>query len=174
MIRPGLTALLLASAVAVAGCGISDPDATPPPPVTRTVATAHRPKTPPAQPHGRAPAGERALLARFARVWITYTFATLPAQERQLAALATGPLGRQLRENAEADLQAQYVRVANVRSRGVVEAILLRPHEAAIVVTREQLATNGQTQVAWEIYLATVTDTKAGPRVATWTPASSD
>jgi len=66
------------------------------------------------------------------------------------------------------------VRVANVRARGVVEAIVVRPDEAAIVVTREQLTTDGETQVAWEIYLATVTDTKAGSRVATWTPASSD
>jgi hypothetical protein len=176
MTRTGLSALLLASAMAVAGCGISDPDATPPPPVTRTAATAHRQTTPqaPAQPQGPAPAGERALLARFARAWITYTFATLPAQQRQLAALATGTLERQLHENAEADLQAQYVRVANVRARGVVEAIVVRPDEAAIVVTREQLTTDGETQVAWEIYLATVTDTKAGSRVATWTPASSD
>jgi len=130
--------------------------------------------TPPAQRHGREPAGERALLARFARVWITYTFATLPAQQRQLAALAIGPLARQLRENAGRDLQAQYVRVANVHSRGVVEAIIVSAHEAAIVVTREQLTTNDQTQVAWEIYLASVIATKAGPRVATWTPASSD
>ena len=174
MTRPGLTALLLASAVTVAGCGISDPDATPPPPAPSTAAAAQRPTTPPAQPNRRAPAGERALLARFARAWITYTFATLPAQQRQLAALATGPLARQLRQNAERDLQAQYVRVANVGSRGVVEAIVDRPYAAAIVVTREQLTTNGHTQVAWEIYLATLAATKAGSRVATWTPASSD
>jgi len=129
---------------------------------------------PPPQRHGLAPAGERALLDRFARTWVTYTFATLPTQQRQLAALATGPLARQLRENTERDLQAQYVRVANVHSRGVVEAIVVRPHDTAIAVTREQLTTNGQTQVAWEIYLATVTDTKAGPRVAAWAPANRD
>ena len=173
MTPPALTALLLAGAVALAGCGISDPDATPPTPVTSTPTTAHRPRTPPAQRHGRGLAGERALLARFARAWVTYTFATLPAQQRQLAALATGPLARQLGENAERDLQAQYVRVANVRSRGVVEAIVVRGHAPAIVVTREQLTTNGQTQVGWELYLASVTATKAGLRVATWTPASS-
>ena len=113
-----------------------------------------------------------ALLARFAHAWFSYSFATMPAQQRELAALATGTLARQLRRNSEADLQAQYVRVANVDSRGVVEAIVVRRHATAIVVTREELTTNGQTQTSWNIYLAAVTDTTAGLRVAAWTPAN--
>jgi len=169
--RPGLIVLWVTSVIAVAGCGISDPDATPPPTAARTAPTAHRPPPrPPAQ--ARTPGGERTLLARFARAWITYTFATLPPQQRALAALATGTLARQLHANAEADLQAQYVRIANVHSGGTVEAIVVRPHTAAIVVTREQLTANGQTQTSWDVYLATVTDTPTGLRVASWTPAS--
>ena len=175
MSRRALTAMLGVAAVALTGCGISDPYA-PPPPAARTTPLTQQPapRRASSQPSRPGTGGERLLLARFARAWITYTFATLPAQQRKLAALATGTLARQLVRNAEADLQAQYVRVANVRSHGEVEAIVVRARAAAIVVTREQLTTNGQTQTSWGIYLATVTDTSTGLRVTTWTPASSD
>jgi predicted small lipoprotein YifL len=174
MTRRALPGVLLSCAVAIAlaGCGISDPDAAPPP--ARTTPVAHQPTSRPPQSATAALGGERGLLVRFARAWFTYTFATLPAQQRELAALATGSLARQLARNGEADLQAQYVRVANLRSDGEVEAIVVRPRAAAIVITRERLTTNGQTQTSWDIYLATVTTTKAGLRVVTWTPASSD
>lgn len=171
MSRHALTAILAVAAVAVTGCGISDPDA-PPPPTTTAAAALEQPSrrvsTPPSP---AASYGERGLLARFARAWFTYTFSALPAQQRELAGLATGALAQQLARNGEADLQAQYIRVTSIRSHGEVEAIVVRPH-AAIVVTREALTTNGQTQTAWDIYLATVANTTAGLRVATWTPAN--
>ena len=175
MTRPALTALLLASTFASAGCGISDRDATRPARAVIVTPIAHRPLTPraPSASSASTLTAERTLLARFARTWISYTFATLAAQRRALAGLATGTLARQLHANAEADVQAGYVRVANVRSRGVAEAIVVRTHAPAIIVARERLTSNGQTQVSWQVYLATVTNTPAGQRLASWTPASS-
>jgi hypothetical protein len=165
--------MLAVAAMAIAGCGISDPDAPPQGAVEQTAPVAHRrPAAPVAPPPSAATSSERALLGRFAHAWITYTFATLPSQQRELAALATGTLARQLRRNSEADLEAQYIRVANVDSRGAVEAIVARPNATAIVVARERLTTNGQTQTSWDVYLASVADTAAGLRVASWTPAS--
>lgn len=170
MTRIVFIAAVVAIAASISGCGISDPDAIAPPSTSPPLAAQ------PASSHqvaaGQGWQRQRELLARFARVWMTYTFTTLPTQQRRLAALATGRLARQLRRSAERDLQAQYIHLASVRSSGNVEAIAVSARRTTIVVTREALTTNGDTQTSWNVFLATVADTAAGLRVATWTPVS--
>ena len=163
------TSILCGLALAVAGCGIPNPDAAPTP--DQPAARAH--SSTGATPDRRG-GGERALLARFARAWINYTFATLPSQERALTALATGGLARQLHADSEQNLQAQYTRASDARSRGTVELIGLRGDEPAIVVTKSTLTIDGQTQSDWSVYLAAVTNTPRDLRVASWTPAMSN
>ena len=178
MTRSTATSFLAVAAVAVAvvlaGCGISDPDATTPRPATATWGV-HRAASPQhAGPSLPAPGDERALLGRFARTWVTYTSRTLQTQQRVLASLAIGALARQLDHDAAGGSPTQDVRVVSLRCRGTVEAIVIRPHTAAIVVAREALSTDGRTQTSWAVYLAAVVDTGRGLRVATWTPVSGD
>ena len=98
MKRSVLATAVIAVAIAMSGCGITDPDAALHGAARTT--TVQRPQRHPTAAH-RGVRGERALLARFARVWITYTFNTLSTQQRRLAALATGGLARELRRSAE-------------------------------------------------------------------------
>jgi hypothetical protein len=169
---PAITlAAVTAAATVLAGCGITNPDAASAP-APRTLVGHHDTRRTLRVPGDGG--GDRALLARFATAWTTYTFATLPRQQRDLGELATGDLARQLDANAEQDLQAQYVRVSDERSHGTVEAIVLRRTQPAIVVVRATSTADGHTQTGWTVYLATLASTRAGRRIATWTPATSN
>ena len=98
MLSPGARAILVAGALALAlaGCGITDPYGT-----SRTSSTVRNqearvpdddgPSLPPVRiTAGAAAPSPQAALAHYASLYVNWTAATLAADERQLASLSTG------------------------------------------------------------------------------------
>jgi hypothetical protein len=185
MLSPGARAILAAGALALAlaGCGITDPYAT----SRRTSSTVRNqeasvpdddgPSPPPVRiTAGPAAPSAEAALAHYASVYVNWTAATLAANERKLASLSTG----QARDQALAEglhPSPTIARYAVSNSGSVVGIAEGRGTERGrwAVVTVEQ--TNGYgpyqglpatSHVTW----ATVTRVSQGWVVSGWYPGS--
>jgi len=184
MLSPGARAGIAAGALALAlaGCGITDPYTT----TQRTSSTTSNHKASVPEDDGPSPRDRtatgaaapspQAALARFAALYVNWSAATLPADERQLASLST----EQARAQALAELNRPAPAIAryDVSNAGSVVAIAegrgTRRGRWA-VVTDEQ--TNGYgpyeglpatSHVSW----ATVARGAQGWVVSGWYPGS--
>lgn len=174
-------ALALTVALLLAGCGISDPYTRTQRPERTATAAIERgehdgPPPPPAPPPGRGAAAvtPQQALARYGTVYVNWTAATLPADERRLAAMSTG----QARAQALAESSAPPATLTRywVANAGAVAAIA--PGQGTergkwAIVTDEQTGGEGPyqglpatTHVTW----ATVTRSAGGWIVSGWYP----
>ena len=185
MLNPAAIRLALAPTVAVllAGCGISDPYARPQRATSTADAAIERgehdgpapPPAPPPEGAAMATTPEQAL-ARYGVVYINWTAATLPADERRLAAISTGQARAQALAESNAP-PATLIRYA-VANAGAVVAIA--PGQGTergkwAIVTDEQTSGDGPyeglpatTHVTW----ATVTHLVGEWIVSGWYPGS--
>ena len=112
----------------------------------------------------------------FCAQWTNWSWRTIGRQQRRLAALATGPLARQLAAEAQVRVQDQALRRDRLGARGHVVAIDVKRGSAtrrAVCVAWEQPLTDGranQTDARHHVYLATVTRTRDGWAVSQWQP----
>jgi len=163
--------------VALAGCGLRDPYTTTTGVRTQPRSAVPGAPTPPApsrQAQGATGArSEQSLLLRFATAWINWTAASLPAQRTALAALATGELAGQLRQDAAQALRSRLQEVTGAYSRGRYVGVIPQPDGQLVVVTYEQAAPEGgaQAQAAYHVYLARAQHTSSGWRLSEWQPA---
>ncbi len=183
MLNPAATrrALALAVAVLLAGCGISDPYTS-----TQRAASsadraiersehdgpAPRPALPPAR--GAASATSQQALARYGAVYVNWTAATLPANERRLAAMSTG----QARAQALAESSAPPATLTRYAVANAGAVVAIAPGQGTergkwAIVTDEQTSGDGPyqglpatTHVTW----ATVTRSAGGWIVSGWYP----
>lgn len=180
--------LVLVVSTILAGCGLQDPyskgshTASP-----ATPTTAPQTHTPPRQSSGGASGArgqqasgaagalsEQSVLGRFATAWINWTAASLPAQRTALAALATGELAGQLRQDAAQALRSRLQEVTGAYSRGRYVGAIPQPNDRFVLVTYEQAAPEGgaQPQGAYHVYLARAQHTSSGWRLSEWQPAT--
>jgi hypothetical protein len=148
------TALMTAVAVALGGCGISDP-------YTQQVRTARPapagavtrgdhdgpPATSATVPAGASAPTPQAALARYGGLYVNWTAATLPTVQRRLASISTGQARAQALAESKAPLQA--VSTYTVSNSGQVVAIA--PGQGAkrgewAVITDEQTTGDGPYQ----------------------------
>jgi len=122
------SALVTAAAVALCGCGISDPYTqaarTARPAPARAVTGGEHDG--PLAPSARVPAGARAptpqaALARYGAIYVNWTAATLPAVQRHLTSISTGQARPQAL--AESETPPQAVSTYAVSNSGRVVAI---------------------------------------------------
>jgi hypothetical protein len=117
----------------------------------------------------------QAVVRAFCSQWSNWNWRTIERQQRRLAALATGALGRQL---AEAELRAQdrALRRDRLGARGRVVTIDVkgraRVRDAVCVASQEQVARGrvNDEGARYRVYLATVAPTDAGWAVTRWEP----
>jgi hypothetical protein len=123
-----------------------------------------------------ARATARSAVNVFCAQWTNWSWRTIGRQQRRLAALATGPLARELAAEAQARVQDQALRRDRLGARGHVVAIDVKRGSAtrrAVCVAWEQPLTDGranQTDARHHVYLATVTRTRDGWAVSQWQP----
>jgi hypothetical protein len=165
------------------GCSIHDPYTSGshgrggPPPAqadgdtigTKPALDAAPPSTSPTRRNRAAIATLRAFAAR----WINWSWRTIARQQRQLGALAAGPLAADLRRSAR--YSADEARLSGQRpaSAGRVITATLTAARRAVVVTYEHGYTHGRADPAgarYRVYLATVRKTTRGWRVSAWEP----
>jgi hypothetical protein len=178
----GLIALvLLAGAVALAGC--ANPDA--PSAGQRTTSTAspqnegEAPAPAPTSPASQAPAAAQrtptAALTAFSRLYSNWTYRTLTADQRRLAAMSVGA-ARLAEQQAAASSQADTtIARGHIWNSGQIVSIagdLAEPGTWAIV-TREQ--TGGSTQyeglpASFHVTLARLARVPGGYAVSEWLP----
>jgi hypothetical protein len=118
----------------------------------------------------------QAAVRTFCAQWSNWNWRTIERQQRRLAALATGPLGRQLA--AEADLRAhdRALRRDRLGARGRVVTIDVkrgdRVRDALCVASQQQIA-RGRVDLEgarYRVYLATLAHTGVGWAVTRWEP----
>ena len=123
-----------------------------------------------------ARATPRSAVHEFCAQWTNWSWRTIGRQQRRLAALATGPLARELAAEAQVRVQDQALRRDRLGARGHVVAIDVKPGAAtrrAICVAWEQPLANGradQMDARHHVYLVTVTRTRDGWAVSQWQP----
>ena len=123
-----------------------------------------------------ARATARSAVNVFCAQWTNWSWRTIGRQQRRLAALATGPLARQLAAEAQARVQDQALRRDRLGARGHVVAIDVKRGSAtrrAVCVAWEQPLADGradQIDARHHVYLATVTRTRDGWAVSQWQP----
>jgi hypothetical protein len=178
-----LPACLLLAAVALTGC--TNPDAPGAAQTTASTAAAQNPGEPPApappSPAAQAPADVQPTpseaLAAFSRLYTNWTYRTLGANQRTLAAMSVGS-ARLAEQQAAASSRADTTIVrGQVWNSGQILAVagdLARPG-TWVVVTREQ--TGGGTQyeglpAACHVTLAKLAHVGGGYAVELWLPQS--
>ena len=135
---------------------------------------AARATAPTIEANARATA--RSAVNVFCAQWTNWSWRTIGRQQRRLAALATGPLARQLAAEAQARVHDWALRRDRLGARGHVVAIDVKRGSAtrrAVCVAWEQPLTDGranQTDARHHVYLATVTRTRNGWAVSQWQP----
>ena len=119
----------------------------------------------------------RSTVKVFCAQWTNWSWRTIGRQQRRLAALATGPLARQLAAEAQVRVQDQALRPDRLGVRGHVVAIDVKRRgnatRRAVCVAWEQPLTDGranQTDARHHVYLATVTRTRDRWAVSQWQP----
>jgi hypothetical protein len=170
-----------ATALALAGCGLHDPyDSPSRRPGHPEHISAHRPGRPQtATPAGRLTVpqaeatGPRVALETFGELWTNWSFKGRAVNRRELAALSSGALRATLLGAARRAAADSALRASNLRSRGQVAAVLLRPGRPALVVTQETAELeSGRSQTGYAVYLARAVQTAAGWKVVEWQAAS--
>ena len=89
--------MLLAAAIALAGCGLRDPYSQQP--QKRPAAGAQNALAPVPGEALKPTSSAASVLARYAEAWVNWSAATLPHERAALLALATGQLAEQLRQD---------------------------------------------------------------------------
>lgn len=176
-------ALAFAVAVLLAGCGISDPYTR----TERATSTAdaaiergeHDGPAPPAAPppvRGAAALTPQQALTRYGAAYVNWTDATLPANERRLAAMSIG----QARAQALAESSAPPATLTRYAVANAGTVVAIAPGQGTerskwAIVTDEQTSGDGPyqglpatTHVTW----ATVTRVAGGWIVSGWYPGS--
>ena len=181
----------LAPVGALAGCGITDPyshpstttsspqaarsatgpaaaqntgePAAPPPPTAQTQA----PSAPAATP-------EQAI-RRFALLYVNWTWRTLPAHLRQLAALSVGAARLGEQQAAAAAGRDSEIATTHVYNRGQLVSIAPSRTRSGewVIVTREQTGGNAQydgLQPSWHVTLAQLVHLPTGYAISQWLP----
>jgi hypothetical protein len=189
------TLTLTAAAAAIAGCGISNPYQHPATTTTSTstsTSTSSSPAANPAQnpgeppappppaPASQAPASVRSTpadaIAQFANLYMNWTWRTLAAHERELAALSVG--AARLSEQQAAATAAGDTTIAQSRVYNNGQIISIAPSRTNtkqwVIVTREQTGGNSQydgLQASYHITLAELAQLKNGGwTVSEWLP----
>ncbi len=185
------TLTLVAVLVAVAGCGIADPYAGHARPTTTTSTSsstsanlAQNPGELPAPPapsaSSQAPTNvqntpERAI-AQFATLYMNWTWRTLAAHERELAALSVGPARLSEQQAAAAAVGDSTIAQSRVVNSGQIISIAPSRTNTKqwVVVTREQTAGNSQydgLQASYHVTLAELAQlNNGGWTVSQWLP----
>lgn len=175
-----LLAVLLA-VVSVAGCSNPDAPAASSPsrvsPANRGEPPAPRPVSPESQNPAQVKASPQAALAYFARLYINWSYRTITADQRLLAAISVGQarIGeRQAAASSEADATLRRSRVWN---HGQV--ISVAPDRARsgwwVIVTRERTGGSGEYEglpAALHVTLARLARVRGGYAVERWSPQS--
>jgi len=160
--------LLLAAAIALEGCGLSDPYSQHP-----NRAAAQSAPTPAPGRTLTSTGSATSVLARFADAWVNWSAPTLPQERAVLLALATGQLAEQLRQDAAQTVKTELQEVSLAYSRGRYVGVIQEHDGQAVVVTFEEVApVGGQAQGAYHVYLARTEHTTHGWRLAEWQPAT--
>ena len=192
---------LLIVPVSLSGCGSLAPRSSSPP-LGRTLAVEAAPATstnapsgdPPAERDGSVPAGlaakenapaagavagsPRAALERYALAYTNWHAASLPARERELAALAVGAARLAAEATGASQGAAAALASNHVQNKGVVLAIAAgqgRAHGQWVVVTQEQTTGTGPyagLPAAPHVTLARTARLHRGWAVSEWSPQS--
>jgi hypothetical protein len=162
-----LATIAAAGAVALTGCGLSDPYATQ---TRREKPPAARVAVAPAQQAASGGRSAIAILRRFALAWSTWDAHSLPARRAQLARLADGPLAHELAANSDDATSAAQA----TTSRGRFVGALPQGAGSYAVVLEETASTAGTGQQrGYNVYLTTLTATRDGSlKVSGWQPTS--
>jgi hypothetical protein len=118
----------------------------------------------------------RVVVRAFCARWSNWDWRTIDRQQRRLAALATGALGRQLAADARLRAKDRALRRDRLGARGDVVAIDVklgtRVRDAVCVASQEQVA-RGRVDmegVRYRVYLATVARADSGWAITRWEP----
>jgi len=176
-------ALAALALVGIAAVGCKDPyageRAAAPRPAASTPSDVTRPGPPagaipalPPRPH-RSP---RAAAQAFAATWVNWDWRTIDDQQRKLARLAVGELARQLEASAASSRRDASLGRDKPGTRGAVAATNLRVdgrHAHGLVVTREQIYTDGRADLGgrrYRVYLVRLVADDRGWEVSAWQP----
>jgi hypothetical protein len=185
--------LTLIAAAAIAGCGISNPyqHAT-----TRSTSTAtstasspaanpaqnpgEQPAPPPPTPASQTPASVQSTpadaITQFATLYINWTWRTLAAHERELAALSVGPARLSEQQAAAAAAGDTTITQSRVFNSGQIISIARSRTNTKqwVIVTREQTGGNSQydgLQASYHVTLAQLAQlNNSGWTVSEWLP----
>lgn len=170
-------ATLLLAGLGIAGC--SNPDAAGPPAARASVQSPGEEKAPP--PATQSPAGiqgtPQAALARYARLYIDWSWNTLATDQRRLAAIAVGSAAvadRQAAAQAAADSTLARAKVSNQGQLVSIARDRTRPG-MWVVVTRERTTGGGEYEglpAAYHVTLAKLEHLPGGWAVSEWLPKS--
>ena len=181
-LRRALPIGALLCVVTLAGC--SNPDApsatTQSTTLSISVQNAGEPAAPPAQqpvaenPHAVKATAERAL-ASFAALYVNWTYRTLSAQQRTLAAMSVGPARLAERQAAAASEGDTAIARGQIWNRGSAVSIApdMSTPEEWVLVTREETGGNTQYEglgAAYHVTLARLARVPGGYAVQEWLP----
>ena len=118
----------------------------------------------------------RVVVRAFCARWSNWDWRTIDRQQRRLAALTTGALGRQLAADARLRAKDRALRRDRLGARGDVVAIDVmrgtRVRDAVCVASQEQVA-RGRVDMEgmrYRVYLARVARTDSGWAITRWEP----
>src|SRR5450755_933031 len=187
------TLTLIAAGAAIAGCGIANPYQHAATSSTSTSASTARstatnpaqnpgepPTSPPPAPASQAPASVQSTpagaITQFATLYINWTWRTLAAHERGLAALSVGPARLSEQQAAAAAVGDITIAQSRVYNSGQIISIApsLTNAKQWVVVTREQTGGNSQydgLQASYHVTLAELAQlNNGGWTVSEWLP----
>jgi hypothetical protein len=189
------TLTLIAAGAVIAGCGISNPyqhTAGATTLMSTSTSTASSPASNPAQnpgeppappppaPASQAPASVRSTpagaITQFATLYMNWTWRTLAAHERELAALSVGPARLSEQQAAAAAISDSTIVQSRVYNNGQIISItpsLTNPNQW-VIVTRERTGGNSQyegLQASYHLTLAELAQlNNGGWTVSEWLP----
>lgn len=185
MKRCAILLVVCAATALLTACGLSDPYATrdddAPQTTSRVVDNEVRPAAPYRDEHQPPPRPETTpeqAAAVFAELYVNWTYATLPATRRQLAALATGAAAAAQRRAAVETRDDYELRAGKVENHGSVVSVSAERGASAdhfVVVTRETTTGAGTyagLPPAYHVTLATIEAVDGGYAVSSWRPQS--
>jgi hypothetical protein len=178
--------IVLLAAVALTGC--SNPDAPTAPATLPATSEAAAPGSPgePAAPAPPSAASQRpsqaaptpqAALTAFAHLYVNWSYQTLGAEQRELAAIAVGSARLAEQQAAAASRSDSTIGRGHIHNSGAVVSVAADLTEAGrwVIVTREQ--TGGSTQYqglppGYHVTLARLAHVAGGYAVSQWLPQS--
>jgi hypothetical protein len=185
-VRTLIPASLMLAAVALAGCTNPDaPTATVTAAATARAAAPHSPGEPaaPAAPAASSqapshvqPTPEAALTA-FAQLYVSWSYETLSAEQRTLAAMSVGAARLAEQQAAATSQRDSTITQGHIYNRGRVVSIAAElTHPGTwVIVTREQTGGNTQYQglpASYHVTLAQLAPVAGGYAVSQWLPQS--